>query len=273
MASTSCWSQPLPCGAARLSAGSAARCPPSIIDIRSRPLGSPSRIVRQQRPGRSLGLLARGAAQGDQGGSDPTPWSAPGYKGAAVSSMPDTSQAAIVAGVFAGLGVGTAASCSLVGPAIARSLPGFFAFSESTWPLLGVTFLAAGVAHFTVEQGFLDMYPHRGAWGIYYLPGSPSFHVRWTGVAEVLGGAGLLLGALPLDAVPGWLEGASAAGLFALTWAVTPANIYMFTHNAPGPVPEDQELPVIPPAGHFARGVLQIFLLSVLWGIATGPHS
>lgn len=50
----------------------------------------------------------------------------------------------------------------------------------------------------------------------------------------MLGGAGMLLGAVPVEAVPDWLEPASALGLFALTWAVTPANIYMFTHNAPG---------------------------------------
>jgi len=197
-----------------------------------------------------------------------TPWSTPGYKGAAVSQLPEAAQAGVLAGVFAALGVATTASCTLLGPAVASTVPGLYAFSESTWPLIGLTYVAAGVAHFGVEQGFLDMYPHRGAWGIWYLPGSPSFHVRWTGVAEVAGGAGLLLGALHLPLLPEWLESASALGLFALSWAVYPANIYMFTHNAPGPVPEGQELPVINWQGHLARGVLQVFLLSILWGIA-----
>lgn len=32
-----------------------------------------------------------------------------------------------------------------------------------------------GVAHFTEEQGFKNMYPHTGAWGLWYLPGSKRF--------------------------------------------------------------------------------------------------
>ena len=96
--------------------------------------------------------------------------------------------------------------------------------------------------------------------------GSASFHVNWTGVAEVAGGAGVLLGALPpvAEAVPS-LGPTAALGLFWLTWAVTPANIYMATHNAPGPGPAGA---VIPAAGHAVRGLLQVFLLSVLWGLA-----
>lgn len=43
--------------------------------------------------------------------------------------------------------------------------------TATSWFPLGPVFLAAGVAHFTQEQGFLDMYPHRGAWGIWQLPG------------------------------------------------------------------------------------------------------
>ena len=48
------------------------------------------------------------------------------------------------------------------------------------------------------------------------------------GVAEVLGGLGLCLGALPFDFVPGWLSPSCAYGLFLLTAVVTPANIYMY---------------------------------------------
>jgi uncharacterized membrane protein len=129
--------------------------------------------------------------------------------------------------------------------------------------------MAAGIAHFTEKQGFVDMYPHRGAWGIWYLPGSPAFHVYWTGVAEILGGLGLMLGALPFDSIPQWLSPASAFGLFALTAVVTPANIYMFTHNAPGPLPKDKFLPW---QGHVARGFMQAVLLSTLWGIATASQ-
>ena len=115
--------------------------------------------------------------------SDSQPWAEPGYMGAAVSSMPESTQAGVVAGIFAALGAGTAISCSIIGPAIEHAIPDLFAFSKATWPLLGVTYVAAGVAHFSLEKGFLDMYPHRGAWGIYALPGSPRFHVQWTGQA------------------------------------------------------------------------------------------
>lgn len=67
----------------------------------------------------------------------------------------------------------------------------------------------------------------QGAWGFWYLPGDPSFHVNWTGVAEIAGGAGCVLGALNLSFVPDWVLPASAFGLFLLTVVV----------RAPGPQP------------------------------------
>lgn len=50
----------------------------------------------------------------------------------------------------------------------------------------------------------------------------------------------------------------------AYTWF----GCYRYTHNAPGPVPPSVT-PEIPPQGHAARGVMQMVLLSALWGIAT----
>ena len=149
--------------------------------------------------------------------------------------------------------------------------PSLMAWSKSTWPIIGITYVAAGVAHFTFHDGFVSMMPHRGAWGFWNLPGSASYHVNWTGVAEILGGAGLLLGSLTFGLTPNGFERltpVSAACLFALTLAVTPANAYMFTHNAPGPLPPDadESALTIPPAGHFARFLLQVFLLSLLHG-------
>ena len=78
---------------------------------------------------------------------------------------------------------------------------------------------------------------HKGAWGFWHLPGSPEFHVTWTGVAEIVGGLGVASALLPGPAghVPVWVTSGSAAGLFLLTLAVTPANTYMWTHNAIGP--------------------------------------
>jgi hypothetical protein len=40
--------------------------------------------------------------------------------------------------------------------------------------VLGVTYIAAGAAHFGVKQGFLDMFPHKGAWGFFNIPGVAS---------------------------------------------------------------------------------------------------
>ncbi len=79
----------------------------------------------------------------------------------------------------------------------------------------------------------------QGAWGLWHLPGSDSFHVNWTGVAEAAGGVGLLASTLPpvADALP-WLRSTAALGLFLLSVAVTPSNIFMATHNAPGPGPK-----------------------------------
>lgn len=196
-------------------------------------------------------------------------WAAPGYRGAWVSSLPKSSQAALFAAIAVFLGAGTAFTASVAGPYMSAHLPSFLQVTKTSWFPLGPIFVAAGIAHFTEKQGFVDMYPHRGAWGIWYLPGSPTFHVYWTGVAEILGGLGLMLGALPFDAIPAWLSPASAFGLFLLTIVVTPANIYMCTHNAPGPLPKDQ---MVPWQGHVARGFMQAVLLSALWGIATASQ-
>jgi len=113
--------------------------------------------------------------------------------------------------------------------------------------------------------------------GVWQLPGSAEFHVAWTGVAEIAGGAGLLIGAAA-DALGfarlRWLKPSSAACLAALTLAVTPANVYMYTHGAmmdglPGP-PVDGPIPV---SAHFARFALQAVLLALLAGMARDASS
>lgn len=111
--------------------------------------------------------------------------------------------------------------------------------------------------------------------GLWQLPGSPEFHVAWTGVAEILGGAGLLGGAVAerLALRPlGWVRQSAALGLFTLTLAVTPANIYMFTHGAmmeglPGPASAGP----IPVSAHAVRLGLQCVLLGMLWQQAATP--
>ena len=202
------------------------------------------------------------------------PWSEPGYRGAKVSSLDEPLQTASVLGVWTGIGALTVAWCAHLGPDLERALPTVMSWSRATWPVIGLTYVAAGAAHFALPQGFKDMFPHKGAWGWWNLPGSPEFHVAWTGVAEILGGLGMASGALWFVDTPDWLAPTSAYGLFLLTLAVTPANTYMFTHNAPGPLPEDadESMQVLPWYGHCARGALQVFLLATTWGVWTDRY-
>jgi uncharacterized membrane protein len=117
----------------------------------------------------------------------------------------------------------------------------------------------------------------QGAWGFWNLPGKPAFHIRWTGIAKIVGGCGVFFGHLGPTSwmLPHWLEPISALGLLALTIAVTPANLYMWTHNAS---PLDRSLegtpdPPLPQWAHALRGALQIVLLATWLGLtrATWP--
>ncbi|CAM9491870.1 unnamed protein product [Discosporangium mesarthrocarpum] len=176
-----------------------------------------------------------------------------------VSAFPKPMQAAVCGGVFLGIGAGTIAVLS----GLAALPTGWNAGLEFSSPLsLGVIFMAAGISHFTLHEDFCRIYPGKGAWGFWYLPGSASFHVNWTGVAELLGGLGLALGGLGLG--PQGLMPAAALSLFALVIAVTPANVYMFTHGAQ--LPAGLEVPVL---GHAIRGAFQCLLLGVLWSLAS----
>lgn len=194
-----------------------------------------------------------------------------------MSTLDPPTQALVVLSVWSGIAIGTFECVTVVGPALERASPALMAWSRSTWPIIGATYVAAGWAHFAFREGFESMMPHLGCWGFWNVPGSKKFHVEWTGVAEITGGFGLMLGSLPFGATPpalaSWLTPTCAACLFALTCVVTPANTYMFTHNAPGPLPPDapDSQRTLPWTAHLARAGLQVFLLSILHGLTETP--
>lgn len=110
-----------------------------------------------------------------------------------INTLPKPFQAKAFVGIFAALFLGTQFFSSFLGD-LTKQYEWFQSF-RYTWPILGAVFVAAGVTHFTVEDEYCNIYPPKGAWGIWYLPGSSKFHVQWTGVAEILGGLGLVIGA------------------------------------------------------------------------------
>ena len=146
---------------------------------------------------------------------------------------------------------------------------------QSTWPLMGVAYIAIGLKHFhwvdpTFAMALAAIIPPNGTWGFWYVPGDVAFHIFWTGVAEVMGGAGVLLGAAT-DGLyvteSGGLVLWSSRALLVLTLAVTPANVYMLTHGAllPGFTDDFSEDNPVPLSMHVARLAAQSVLLSILW--------
>lgn len=191
-----------------------------------------------------------------------------------VNTLPEATQAVIVLGLMAGLAALTVGGVAVLGQ-LEAAFPGAMAAWEGTFPLLGPIFMAAGVSHFTLHEDFVNMYPPLGTWGFWYLPGSPSFHVNWTGVVEFVGGLMLTVGGvaaalgLPLPGGASLFVPDGALLLFALTYAVSFANIYMYTHGAILPkAMENLQGEPIPIAGHAVRGFFQVVLLTQLWTMA-----
>ncbi len=84
--------------------------------------------------------------------------------------------------------------------------------------LLALLFIGAGSLHFLIPQTYMRIMPP-------YLPAHLAL-IYISGVAEILGGVGLL--------VPSTRQ-AAAWGLIVLLIAVMPANIYMATAHIPAP--------------------------------------
>ncbi|OEU10913.1 hypothetical protein FRACYDRAFT_220108 [Fragilariopsis cylindrus CCMP1102] len=137
--------------------------------------------------------------------------------------------------------------------------------------ILSSAFIAAGISHFALEDTFTSFVPPKGSWGGLFIVPAPfseqlnltyaQYHSFWTGLAEILVGTSLILttsGVLGEQfnnpTIPSFL-------MYLLTLIVTPANIYMYTHN-----PVVPRIPPLPyPYGHVGRGVLQMALLAVFF--------
>jgi uncharacterized membrane protein len=84
--------------------------------------------------------------------------------------------------------------------------------------LLAIFFIAAGIMHFVIPSAYIRIVPP-------LLP-APALLVLLSGIAEIMGGLGLL--------VP-FTQRAAAWGLVLLLIAVFPANIYMAAAHVPAP--------------------------------------
>ena len=82
---------------------------------------------------------------------------------------------------------------------------------------VGLLFVVAGVNHFIIPKSYLSMMPS-------YLP-APALLVQISGVAEILGGIGVLIAST---------RRCAAWGLILLLIAVFPANLDVALHGWPG---------------------------------------
>mmetsp|Transcript_22650 Transcript_22650/g.49171 ORF Transcript_22650/g.49171 Transcript_22650/m.49171 type:complete len:268 (-) Transcript_22650:160-963(-) len=189
-----------------------------------------------------------------------------------IDELPTFLQAGAFFGTYAALGIITYPATKVL-ESVSKSV-GLEKWRDSvidtSLPLiLGMLYVSAGIGHFVNAQAFCDIYPPRGTWGVWYLPGSAQFHVAWTGAVEALGGAGLIFGGMKSllgseaddeddNLAVNLIKPACALVLFVLTVVVTPANIYMWTHGATMG-PDMGELTV---SFHYARFAVQVALLS-----------
>lgn len=85
------------------------------------------------------------------------PWAQPGYKGAAVSQLPESQQAAAFAAIVAGIAAGTVLCTGVVGPAVSAHLPSFLQVTAKSWFPLGPIFVAAGEPDGVMPRGVVSL--------------------------------------------------------------------------------------------------------------------
>lgn len=144
---------------------------------------------------------------------------------------------------------------------------------------LSAIFIGIGVLHLWLPGDYAGIVPPFGTWGIWPVPGPAVFHVSWTGVAHILCGIALFLSEI-IDAIEWicdsytfpWRPPPSeklCACLLIQTLAVSPSNVYMFTHGENtlsylaklGPIPY--------PEGHVYAFAGVSFLIGVLAALAS----
>jgi len=184
-----------------------------------------------------------------------------------INTLPEYQQAAVVLAILVAIGAGSAILSGPIFDAVRGST--LWDLSYPTWPVLGIIYLAAGIAHFTEVDGFENITPPDGTWGFFYTPFSPRTNVLWTGVVEIFGGAWMLFGAgcraagIALPAALGPVVSDAALTLYLLTWIVTPANIYALTHGANFPLDVEAS-----PKALAVRLAFQAVLLAMFWELA-----
>jgi uncharacterized membrane protein len=137
--------------------------------------------------------------------------------------------------------------------------------------ILSSAFIAAGISHFVLEDTFTSFVPPKGSWGGLFIVPAPfseqlnltyeQYHSFWTGIAEILVGLSLIITTSGVLGENYNNPTIPSLFMYLLTLIVTPANIYMYTHN-----PVVPRIPPLPyPYGHLGRGLLQMALLAVFY--------
>lgn len=202
-----------------------------------------------------------------------------------ISAQDDRTQQSSFILLCGGVLLGSIAFLNLYNVLEAVLPPSIFAPFYTILPcVLSSLFIAAGIAHFALEDTFTAFVPPKGSWGGLWQVPSPGsdqlgltyeqYHSFWSGIAEILVGSWLIIATATTNGILTFGDAASdvtvssgaigataipAALMWILTAAVTPANIYMYTHN-----PVVPRIPVLPyPWGHVGRGLLQCALLGV----------